>query len=64
MTIGPIELFLVSASVHDWYVLSCLWDEQVSSRYLSGPLPYVRIHITADVLGALLNKTFPPSSSS
>ena len=43
-----------------WYVLSCLWDgafkrtlatnwkQQVSSRYLNGPLPYVQRHITVN----------------
>ena len=31
-----------------------------SSSYLKGPWPYVRHHITVDVLGALLNKTFRP----
>ena len=42
-----------------WYVLFCLWDDAYSerdahvaaagflSRYLNGPLPYVRRHITA-----------------
>ena len=30
------------------------------SRYLSGPLPYVRRHITVNkMLSASLNKTFP-----
>ena len=29
------------------------------SRYLNGPLPYVRRHITVNVLNASLNKTFP-----
>ena len=28
-------------------------------RYLIGPLPNVRRHITANVLSALLNKQFP-----
>ena len=58
----PIELFLGPASAPQLvYVLSCLWDDAYKrskrvahvvvaegflSHYLSGPLPYVRIHIT------------------
>ena len=34
------------------------------SRYLSGPLPYVRRHITVNMLSASLNKTFPISLNS
>ena len=46
---GPFELFLVPASApqlmqqRPWYVLSCFL-----SHYQSGPLPYVRRHITVN----------------
>ena len=44
-----------------WYVLSCLWDGAYKrtlavaavgfpSRYLSGPLPYIRHHITVNIM--------------
>ena len=37
-----------------------MWRQRVSSHYLSGPLPYVRRHITVNknVSRASLNETF------
>ena len=47
---------LLERVAHEMATASCLF------RSLSGPLCYVRRHITVNsyVLGALLNKIFPP----
>ena len=58
---GTIDLYLAPASAPRrvyqrlWYVISCLWDGEYKrtlaargflSRFMNGPLPYVRCHKT------------------